>query len=143
MDRGLTLALTGRQGELEGQDPTETVSFLHPLEGLCGDGTKSGVPRQEWVGALEKMLPQWVWTGDRHAPSRWGRGCPHYHRWLAGGAQGEDEGLFPSLQGTLRGPGNPFRAGAVSLHDSHQAECMHRPLAHGGRTVGSSGAHLW
>lgn len=35
----------GEGGEkLEGQDPRETVGFLHLLEGLCSASTKSGGP---------------------------------------------------------------------------------------------------
>lgn len=59
------------------------------------------------------------------------------------GAQGEDKSLFSFPQGSLRGSGNPFRAGVALYIMPAMLDAMPRPLARGRRIDSSGGAHLW
>ena len=77
------------------------------------------VPQQCWRRALKRM-----------PPSPWQAAVAHRERTKA---------CSPSLLGTLRGPGEPLRAGTLSLHDSHRANTMHRPLAQGRGTAAAVG----
>lgn len=90
-------------------------------------------------GDPKKMLPRGVEMGHS-LPSQQDRSTHHHHRWLWDTENRQT--CLPSLQ-CSRGPGSPFRAGAILFMMPTGCRPCTGPLALLQGQLLGGGAHLW